>query len=156
MKVLAMVLILVAALALFMALENTRVPSGLGVEGGKLAPMPKSPNAVSTQTEDIEKQVEPFPFRGDLKETKEAIKQVLRAYGSIEIRKEDETYLHAVSTTRGMKFHDDIEFYFDETSSLVHFRSASRVGYSDMGLNRARYDRFFELYRNGTWVNSDP
>lgn len=154
MKVLIVVVALFAVFALFLVVENVRVPSGLGVNGGRLASMPNSPNAVSSQTKDREKRVAPFPFRGELEETKEAVRQALSAYGNISVLKEEKIYLHAVSTTPKMRFHDDIEFYFDEKSRLVHFRSSSRVGYSDMGLNRSRYDRLFELYREGTGQNS--
>ena len=59
---------------------------------------------------------------------------------------EEQKYFHAVSTTITMKYHDDLEFYFDEQAGLVHFRSASRVGYSDRGLNRERYNRLIDLY----------
>ena len=82
----------------------------------------------------------------DVQETKEAIKQALLAYENIEIQTEYQNYIHAISTTKTMKYHDDLEFYFDEQAGLVHFRSASRVGYSDMGLNRERYSRLKSLY----------
>ena len=139
-------LVLVAAVMIFMLVKNTKTPAGLGVNNGKLAPMPASPNAVSSQTEDMEKKVDPFPFKEGLKETKEAIKKALLAYGNIEMNIEEQKYFHAVSTTITMKYHDDLEFYFDEQAGLVHFRSASRVGYSDRGLNRERYNRLIDLY----------
>ena len=142
----AIAMVLVAAVMIFMLVKNTKTPAGLGVNNGKLAPMPASPNAVSSQTEDMEKMVDPFPFKEGLKETKEVIKKALLAYGNIEIHVEEQKYFHAVSTTSTMKYHDDLEFYFDEQAGLVHFRSASRVGYSDMGLNRERYNRLIDLY----------
>lgn len=55
--------------------------------------------------------------------------------------KDEKNYIHAVFKTGGMKFKDDAEFYFDERNKLIHFRSASRVGYSDIGLNRKRYNK---------------
>jgi uncharacterized protein (DUF1499 family) len=47
-----------------------------------------------------------------------------------------------------MRFHDDLEFYFDDENKFVHFRSSSRIGYSDMGLNRARYKSLMESYKS--------
>jgi uncharacterized protein (DUF1499 family) len=38
------------------------------------------------------------------------------------------------------RFVDDVEFYIDERANLIHFRSASRLGYSDMGVNRKRME----------------
>jgi uncharacterized protein (DUF1499 family) len=146
MKILLIIPALIAATALFMVVKNSLTPSNLGVTEGKLAPVPKSPNAVSSQTDDPEKRVAPFPFKADLHTTKASIKQVLRAYGNIDIKSETEDYIHAVNTTPKMKFNDDLEFYFNEKEGVVHFRSASRTGYSDMGLNRERYNALMELF----------
>lgn len=147
MKILLIIVSLLALTVLFMVIKNMKTPSDLGVEQGKLAPMPKSPNAVSSQSEDPEKKVEPIPFKGDLNESKEWIKKALEAYGNIKIVADEESYIHAVSTTSTMKYHDDLEFYFDDKTALIHYRSASRIGYSDMGLNRERYERLMELLK---------
>jgi uncharacterized protein (DUF1499 family) len=45
-----------------------------------------------------------------------------------------------------MKYHDDVEFYIDSIAQQVHFRSASRAGYSDRGLNRQRYEALAMSY----------
>ncbi len=147
MKIVYLILVAIAVVILFMAIKNIKTPAGLGVVDGKLLPLPKSPNAVSSQTEDMDKKVDPFPFKSNLNKTKEGIKKALLSYGGIEIIKETTDYIHAVSTTGRMKFHDDLEFYFDHKAGLVHFRSASRVGYSDMGVNKERYDRLKGLYQ---------
>ncbi len=47
-----------------------------------------------------------------------------------------------------MRFKDDLEFLFDEKEKLVHFRSESRLGHSDLGLNRKRYNELVNLYEN--------
>jgi uncharacterized protein (DUF1499 family) len=39
-----------------------------------------------------------------------------------------------------LRFIDDVEFVFDDETKTVHFRSASRTGYSDFGVNRRRMD----------------
>jgi uncharacterized protein (DUF1499 family) len=117
-----------------------------GIIKGKLSELPSSPNCVSSQTKDKTKFVKPFKFKGNLDKTKKAIKKVLEEYGRIKIETEDMNYIHAVSTTKIMRFKDDLEFLFDEKEKLVHFRSESRVGHSDLGLNRKRYDKFVKLY----------
>ena len=146
MKILIVVSILVLLAMVFIAMKNTRPPSGLGLEDGKLAPVPKSPNAVSSQTDDPEKRVAPFPFKGSLASTRKGIKEALEAYGTIAVQQETENYLHGVSTTKWMRFKDDLEFFFDEKARVVHFRSASRVGYSDLGVNKKRYQVLVKHY----------
>ena len=47
-------------------------------------------------------------------------------------------YLHLIFRTPVFRFIDDVEFFADEEARLLHFRSASRVGYSDLGVNRRR------------------
>ncbi|MFT7527048.1 MAG: hypothetical protein ACI9LY_002200, partial [Arenicella sp.] len=68
--------------------------------------------------------------------------------GGNAIENETDSYVYSVFTTRLMRFKDDVEFYIDEAHQLVHFRSASRVGHSDLGANRKRYQSFKELYLN--------
>lgn len=148
MRILIGIVLIIIILFLVMVVKNMKTPVGLGHDQGRLASMPQSPNAVSSQSDDPEKKVDPIPFKGDLNESKEWIKKALLAYGGIKILREEDNYIHAVSTTSKMKYHDDLEFYFDEKAGFIHFRSASRIGYSDMGLNRERYNRLMTLLKN--------
>jgi uncharacterized protein (DUF1499 family) len=125
---------------------NSSMPKNLGVENGELAPVPKTPNAVSTQTDDQSKKVDPFKFQGDKEESRGKIKKAIRTYGGASIITEEENYLHVIFTTPLLNFKDDVEFYFDEDNEVIHFRSASRVGRSDLGLNKERYDELIKLY----------
>ncbi|MBI9014170.1 MAG: DUF1499 domain-containing protein [Clostridiales bacterium] len=139
--ILAVVLIVV----LVMMSKNMKTPE-LGVEDGLFKPLSSKPNGVSTQTKDEDKLVEPLPFSKDLDSTKALIIEVCKSYGDVKIVKEERNYIHVVFTTGKMKYNDDAEFYFDENSQLVHYRSESRIGYSDMGLNRERYDALASSY----------
>ena len=42
--------------------------------------------------------------------------------------------------------HNSGEFYFDEATKTIHFRSCSRLGYSDLGVNRQRMESIREAY----------
>ena len=53
---------------------------------------------------------------------------------------QDVLYWHVEFTTQLFRFIDDVEFYFDESQSLIHLRSASRQGYWDLGVNRRRVE----------------
>ncbi|MCU7800664.1 MAG: DUF1499 domain-containing protein [gamma proteobacterium symbiont of Lucinoma myriamae] len=46
------------------------------------------------------------------------------------------------------KFFDDFELRLDNTTHKLHIRSASRVGYSDFGVNKRRVKRFLKLMNN--------
>ena len=49
-------------------------------------------------------------------------------------------YLYVQFTTRLMKYVDDAEFWFDPVAGVIHVRSASRLGSSDLGVNRKRIE----------------
>ena len=56
-----------------------------------------------------------------------------------------ENFLHVEFTSKIFRFVDDVEFYFNEPG-VIHFRSASRIGYSDMGVNRDRIEEIRHLF----------
>jgi hypothetical protein len=58
-----------------------------------------------------------------------------------QIRTQTDNYIHAISKSRIFKFVDDVEFYFPSDKSVIHIRSASRVGDSDFGVNRRRLEQ---------------
>ena len=45
------------------------------------------------------------------------------------------------------RFIDDVDFLLDEKEGVIHFRSASRVGYSDLGANRKRMERIRKAFQ---------
>ena len=124
-------------------------PSNIGLQDGKLSPCPSSPNCVSTQAGDPQHRIEALSFRGSQAQTMAAILSVVGRMKRTTVVTQKEDYLHVEYRTK-MGFVDDVEFYLDEPSQTVHFRSASRVGYSDLGVNRKRMEEFSTLYRNLT------
>ncbi|PYZ92449.1 hypothetical protein CR194_15770 [Salipaludibacillus keqinensis] len=129
-----------------MVAKNQTQPKHLGIDQGHLAELPSSPNAVSSQTSIDDKRVDPLPFIGEKEESMAAIKYILADYDNAEIKDEKNDYLHVVFTSPTLKFKDDVEFYFDEQHQRVDYRSSSRVGYSDMGVNQKRYEEIKEAY----------
>jgi len=57
-----------------------------------------------------------------------------------------DSYIHAQFWTRFFRFVDDVEFLFDDAARIIHFRSASRVGYYDFGVNRRRMIEISKRY----------
>ena len=124
----------------------------LGVEAGALTPCPESPNCVSTQAEpsDTTHRVEPIPLTSSGQSSESVGAPIDRAAAWVgnredgELVEQGENYLRAVFTSDVFGFKDDVEVYVSQDDGLIHFRSASRVGYGDMGANRKRYEAFRE------------
>jgi len=121
----------------------------LGVSNGTLHPLSGKPNAVSTQTDLQDMKMRPLPFKGTLADSKFHLLRILQSLDRVKIVKEEGTYIHAIFTSKVFRFKDDVEFYFDEAAQVIHFRSASRVGYSDWGVNRKRMEDITRRYEEG-------
>ncbi len=124
----------------------SRRPSNLGVTVGKLTPCPSSPNCVCSQAEDASKKMAPISFEGNSASAMERLKRAVTSIPRTEIVIATEDYLHVESTSRIFRFVDDVEFYIDSENHLIHFRSASRVGYSDLGVNRKLMERIRQMF----------
>ena len=105
-----------------------------------LSACPSSPNCVATQAQDEEHAIAPFRYRKSRAEAKEALKEFVRALPRTKLVEEEESYLHYEFTSLIMRFVDDVEFLFDDETKTIHFRSASRTGYGDLGVNRKRME----------------
>jgi uncharacterized protein (DUF1499 family) len=108
----------------------------------RLAPCPRTPNCVSTQApEGSSKRMDPIPYTGSLDQARARMLEVLRAYPRTRIVQEDPDYLKAECRSKVFRFVDDVELLFDDGAKQVHFRSASRLGRKDFGVNRERMDQ---------------
>ncbi|MBI3899102.1 MAG: DUF1499 domain-containing protein [Gammaproteobacteria bacterium] len=112
----------------------------LGVNDGRLAACPASPNCVSSQAADAEHSIEPLAYVSSPMEARTRLKQVIAAMPRTRLVSETDNYLHYEFTTRILRFVDDVEFYFDDNARRIQVRSASRVGHSDFGVNRKRVE----------------
>lgn len=96
---------------------------------------------MSTQATDEIHAIAPFPYVKARAEAKEALKAAIATLPRARLVEEDEAYLRYEFTSLLLRFVDDVEFLFDDTTKTVHFRSASRTGYSDLGVNRQRMEQ---------------
>jgi len=115
-----------------------QLPANLGVADGKLSPCPTRPNCVNSFAADEEHKIDPFKFSVPPKELMQNLKSVVSSREGAQIVEEKELYLRAEFTSSFFKFVDDVEFLIEPDTQTLHCRSASRVGYSDMGANRDR------------------
>jgi uncharacterized protein (DUF1499 family) len=115
-------------------------PANLGVKDGKLAPCPSSPNCVSSQGSDKAHAIEPLLFTGTVAGSHAALRTVILSMKRSQIITDTDSYIHAEFTSAIFRFVDDVEFWFDENAKVIHVRSASRIGNSDLGVNRERVE----------------
>lgn len=116
-----------------------RPPANLGVTDGRLAPCPDRPNCVSSQAADPARYVEPLTYEGSREAARQRLKQVITGMPRAVITEESPDYIRAEFTSAIMRFVDDVEFYFPP-EPVIQVRSASRLGYSDLGVNRKRVE----------------
>jgi uncharacterized protein (DUF1499 family) len=115
-------------------------PTNLGIRDGKLAPCPESPNCVSSQSTDKKHFIKPLSYDGSLAEARGKLVSIIQTMKRSRIISQEDTYIHAEFTSALFRFVDDTEFYFDDRAKTIHMRSASRIGYSDLGVNRKRIE----------------
>ena len=106
--------------------------------GRRLRPCPDRPNCVSTQSADPAKRMPALGFEGEAEPVRAAILDVLAEAPRARVVEAEGDYIHAEFTTLMFRFVDDVEFSVDPGAKRVEFRSASRVGHSDLGTNRRR------------------
>lgn len=111
----------------------------------QLAPCPSSPNCVSTQAQDEQHAIAPLRYQRSKAEAKETLKTIVLSLPRTRLAEEDDTYLRVEFTSLLLRFVDDVEFLFDDEAKTIHFRSASRIGYSDFGVNRRRMEEIRAL-----------
>lgn len=137
----ALLVALVAVWGLAMVFSwFSRRPDGLGVHGGRLTACPASPNCVCSQDAGPAHAIEPLRFDDNADAAWDRLRRTVRAQPRMRVITEDDGYLHAEATTRLLRFVDDVEFLLDRVGRQIHVRSASRLGYSDLGTNRRRIE----------------
>ena len=120
----------------------------IGVKDGKFQTCPKSPNCISSQSTNEKHKMDPLNYSASIDEEKIKIKKIIESFKRTRLITEENNYLHFEFRTATFKFVDDVEFYFDDSSKLIHFRSAAQKGYSDMGVNKKRMKKVSILYKN--------
>ena len=113
-------------------------PAHLGMTDGKFQPCPDSPNCVSSQSPDKKHFIEPIHYGGTQQQAKDRLMEVIQGMKRSKIVTDLDHYIHAEFTSTIFRFVDDIEFLIDDRTKIIHLRSASRIGYSDFGVNRKR------------------
>ncbi|MEM8602791.1 MAG: DUF1499 domain-containing protein [Cyanobacteria bacterium P01_H01_bin.121] len=115
-------------------------PDSLGRQAGSLADCPSTPNCVSTTATDPEHTTEPIYYTSDATVALANIKKILTELPRAEIIDSDDQYVYAQFTSEWLGFVDDVEFAIIPEQQEIAVRSASRLGQSDLGVNRKRVE----------------
>jgi uncharacterized protein (DUF1499 family) len=114
----------------------------------RLSPCPKSPNCVSSLSEDESHHVAPLAYETTLEEAREKLISVINSMKRSEMVTAEVNYIHATFKSALFGFVDDVEFLFDDQRKVIDVRSASRTGYSDLGVNRKRVEEIRQKFVN--------
>lgn len=114
-------------------------------QGSPLHDCPSTPNCVCTIASRPAQAMPPLPFQGSAASAIDRVAMLLQTLPPVRLVERRDNYLHVVFVSLFLRFKDDVEFYADERRGLLHFRSASRRGFWDLGANRSRMERLSEL-----------
>lgn len=140
-----LILVVASSIAVTLAVSGKDIfagtkPTNIGIESGKLTPCPTSPNCVSSQSQDAEHKIDPLTYKSSPQEAMANLKTTIENMEKTKIITETDNYLYAEFTSKLMGFVDDVEFFLDESANVIQIRSASRLGESDLGVNRQRIE----------------
>jgi uncharacterized protein (DUF1499 family) len=135
---------------------GNRAQSRAGLVQGTFRPCPDTPNCVSSLPGSGPAGILPLNYEGISRE--EALNRLIclleseprcRIIGVDELAN-GSIYVHAEFRSALFRFVDDVEFLLPADGSLIQVKSASRLGYSDMGVNRERVERLRLIFERGT------
>jgi uncharacterized protein (DUF1499 family) len=84
--------------------------------------------------------MDPIPYTGPLGAARARLLEVLRNSPRTRNVQENPDFLKAECRSAFFHFVDDVELVFDDAARRIEFRSASRVGRKDFGVNRKRME----------------
>lgn len=115
-------------------------PTDLGIKDGQLKRCPDTPNCVCSQSPETDKEhvIAPFSYTGSAVDAINKLKTIIEGMERSTIKQVSDDYLYAEFSSKLMGFVDDVEFYAPPGESVIHTRTAARMGKSDLGVNRKR------------------
>ena len=118
----------------------------LGIKNGRLSACPDTPNCVSSQSIKKSDYIDPIHWPKNVPDIKSILFDTINTMKRTRIVSQGKNYVHVEFTTAVFHFVDDVEFLIDEKNRTIHVRSASRVGYSDLGVNRKRVEEIRKTF----------
>ncbi|MDH5711710.1 MAG: DUF1499 domain-containing protein [Gammaproteobacteria bacterium] len=115
-------------------------PNNLGIYNGHFSACSSSPNCVSSDAKDLVHKVPPFYIDATTPNLWKLTAQAIQNMPRTQIILQTDDYLHAECTSAFFGFVDDLELHLRTGEGIIAVRSASRLGYSDFGINKKRID----------------
>ncbi|WP_415884314.1 DUF1499 domain-containing protein [Neptuniibacter sp. QD34_54] len=136
-------LLIVAVLILFgFKAFKSRAGEPAGIVDSRLTKCSSKPNCVCSEFSGTTHYIEPLALPANVKDSDAVITVLIKVIessgGVVKSIIKENRYIAAEFSSRILGFVDDFEVRIDMEERLVHFRSASREGYSDFGVNKAR------------------
>jgi uncharacterized protein (DUF1499 family) len=149
-SVLFLFIVLVIGRLLFLSMTSKAPDANL--LNGILRPCPQTPNCISSEDDESLYKIDPLSFNSSSEQAWKDLKTAIGESGG-KTRHFDETYLWATYTSKVFRFVDDMEFRLVAEKKIIQIRSGSRVGHSDLGVNRKNVERLrkqFDLISTST------
>jgi len=114
----------------------------IAIVDGPLAACPNKPNCVSSQAAASDKKhyIEALTYSGEPAQAREGLELAIAGMKRSRTVEREANYWRAELTSVLWRFVDDVELLFDDNARRIEIRSASRVGYDDLGANRRRME----------------
>ncbi len=144
--IISLIIVLSIACIIFVCVKNSKSQKAAGLVDGKLTKCSEKPNCVCSEfSNDGEHYVEPLKFEGSVHDAIEVLKKIIKESGGL-VQRISDNYFAVTFTTKIIGFIDDFEIRIDPEAKLIHMRSASRVGYGDLGVNKKRVENIKNLF----------
>jgi uncharacterized protein (DUF1499 family) len=124
---------------------TSKRPTNLGIHDGKLVPCPKSYNCVCSFCTTKYAKIEPYVLSNNVDDIKEILIEVIKKYPRTKIIEDVKNYVYCEFWSLMWRFIDDVEFLINIDTKTIHFRSSSRIGVGDMGMNRKRMEEIRQM-----------
>ncbi len=104
---------------------------------------------MSSLAENKKQYIEPIPYSGENAVVHQELLEIFYTVKRVRVARLDDNYIHAEFKSFVFRFVDDVEFYLDDVQKVIQIKSASRTGYSDLGVNRRRLEKIRTLFEEG-------
>jgi uncharacterized protein (DUF1499 family) len=101
---------------------------------------PDTPNCVSSLAKNPKYRIEPFKLKQDPKTSWDIVQKMVGSLPRTKIVSADNNNIRAECRSMIFRFVDDLTLNLTPSNGIIHIRSASRIGYSDLGVNRRRLE----------------
>ena len=136
-----LVLILAYVLRLIYLIQNTPAAADFGTARALTVCATSKPNCVSSLNTEAGFKAKPIAFSIDATSALAKLKAAIQTEPNSQVVFENAQQVDVTFKTALFGFRDDASFAVNLSSNRIEFRSQSRVGYSDLGVNRKRIER---------------